>query len=160
MSIRPGVLAAAALLASTASLASTEALSTAVTGSASPVSTAVGYGVGNNRVFELIGVVPVVSTVTGNPASMAASVTVNVAPFNLCGSGSVTCNNDVWAAQWTIVSAPTGIQAVNAYQGSGTIRLINNSGAGSSVSLRCQVGNMTGARIFVTRMIPLADPLF
>lgn len=160
MRVRPGVLLAAVLLVSTKTLASTEGASTAVTGSPTPVATAVSYGVASNKILEVMGIVPVVSTVTGTPASMAASVTVLTSgPFNLCGSGSTTCSNDLWAAQWTIVSAPTGIQALNAYQGS-TIRLANNSASGTSVSLRCQVGNMTGSCIFVTRLLPIADPLF
>ncbi|MDQ2869179.1 MAG: hypothetical protein M3S32_00450 [Acidobacteriota bacterium] len=162
MKMRPGVLAVVALFASTAALAETEGLSTGVTGSATPASTAVGYGVSGNKIFELIGVVPVVATVTGTPASMAASVTLpSTGPLSFCGGlGSTTCSNDLWAAQWTIVSAPTGIQAIAAYQGSAPIRLVNNTGQIASLSLRCRVGNMTGSCIFVTRLIVLTDPLF
>ncbi|MEP6768389.1 MAG: hypothetical protein ABJC61_06945 [Acidobacteriota bacterium] len=75
------------------------------------------------------------STVTGAPASMAASVNVAGSPFSLCGTGSSNCNNEVWAAQWTIVSAPSGIHAVNAYQGS-SVKIVNHSGSSAIVALR------------------------
>ncbi len=160
MKMRSGALAASLLLLSGTGFAATVALSTPVTGATNPATTAVGYGVLGNTILEVIGVVPVVSTVTGTPASMAASVNVGTSgPFNLCGAGSGLCSNDVWAAQWTIVSAPTGIQAVNAYQGT-SIKLINNTASGTSVSLRCQVGQMTGSCIFVTRLLATSDPLF
>lgn len=152
--------AACLLLVYGTAFGATVALSTPVTGATNPATTGVTYGVLPNTIVEVIGVVPVVSTVTGAPASMAASVTVGTSgPFNLCGTGTGTCSNDVWAAQWTIVSAPTGIQAVNAYQGT-SIKLVNNTAGGTSVSLRCQVGLMTGSCIFVTRLFPTTDPLF
>ncbi|MDQ2870260.1 MAG: hypothetical protein M3S32_05920 [Acidobacteriota bacterium] len=160
MKLRPGSLAACLLLVSGTGLGATVASSTPVTGATNPATTAVPYGVLPNTILEIIGVVPVVSTVTGNPASIGASVNVGTSgPFNLCGAGSGTCSNDVWAAQWTIVSAPTGIQAVNAYQGT-SIKLVNNTAGGTFVTLRCQVGLMTGSCIFVARFFPTTDPLF
>ena len=160
MKVRFGSLAASLLLVSGTGFAATVGLSTAVTGATNPATTAVSYGVLPNQILEIIGVVPVVSTVTGNPASMAASVTLAASgPFNLCGAGFGTCSNDLWAAQWTIVSAPTGIQAVNAYQGT-SIKLVNNTAGGTSVTLRCQVGLMTGSCIFVSRLFATTDPLF
>ncbi|MEO8191780.1 MAG: hypothetical protein ABI682_15710 [Acidobacteriota bacterium] len=160
MKMRSGALAASLFLVSGIGFAATQALSTAVTGAPNPATTGVGYGVGPNTILEVIGVIPVVSTVTGTPASMAANVNVGTSGlFNLCGTGSPTCSNDVWAAQWTIVSAPTGIQAVNAYQGT-SVKLVNNTASGAAVSLRCQVGLMTGSCIFVTRVMATSDPLF
>ena len=105
--------------------------------------------------------IPVVSTVTGSPASMAASVNVGTTgAFNTCGAiDSPSCSNNMWAAQWTIVSAPTGIQAVNSYQGT-SIKLVNNSGGGIPIYLRCQVGQMTGSCIFVSRFQLTTDPRF
>lgn len=141
--------------------ATTRGLSSAVTGAPNPATTAVTLTVPANSVFEVTGVIPVVSTVFGTPASMAASVNVGTSSiFTYCTLGlTATCNSDLWAAQWTIVSASTGIQAVNAYQGS-TIKLVNTSVLGDSITLRCQVGQMTGSCIFVSRVQPIADPLF
>ncbi|MEP6768391.1 MAG: hypothetical protein ABJC61_06955 [Acidobacteriota bacterium] len=103
--------------------------------------------------------IPVVSTVTGAPASMAANVNVTGSPFSICGASFPSCNNDIWAAQWTIVSTPSGVQAVSAYQG-GTVKIVNNSGSSAIVALGCQVGQMTGSCIFTVRVMPIADPLF
>ncbi len=154
------LIAAFALLVSGPVLATTFGYSSAVTGASNPATTALVIGVPTNFIFEVVSVIPVVSTVTGAPASMGAIVNVGTGGgFNTCGGGSATCSNDMWAAQWTIVSAPTGIQALNAYQGT-TIKLVNNSGAGAGLSLRCQVGQMTGSCIFVLRVQPITDPLF
>jgi hypothetical protein len=148
------------LFAAASSLASTIAVSSAVTGASDPSTTQLNYGIPNNQAFEVVGVIPVISTVASNPASMAANVFVPNAPFNLCGAvGTPTCSNDMWVAQWTIQSDSAGVRAINAFQG-GTLRLVNNSGSGSSVKLRCQVGQMTGSCIFVTRFLLLTDPLF
>ncbi len=153
-------IAAFALLVSGPSVATTVGFSSAVTGASNPATTALVISVPNNFIFEVVGVIPVVSTVTGAPASMAASVNVGTSGgFNNCGGGSPTCSNDMWAAQWTIVSAPTGIQAVNAYQGT-SVKLVNKTGGDAGLSLRCQVGQMTGSCIFVMRVQPITDPLF
>lgn len=159
MKIRLMVLAGFALLVSGSASARTVGFSTAVTGATDPTTTGVVVSIPANFIFEVIGVIPVVNTVTGAPASMAANVNVGTfSAFNACGSGTPTCSNDMWAAQWTIVSAPTGIQAVNAYQGT-SVKLVN-SGSATNVILRCQVGQMTGSCIFVMRAQPIADPLF
>ncbi|MEO8189063.1 MAG: hypothetical protein ABI682_01870 [Acidobacteriota bacterium] len=154
------ILAALVLLLSRPVYATTFALSSAVTGSTNPASTAIDFFISPNHVFEVMGVIPVVSTVTGAPASMAASVNVGTGGvFNSCGSGTPVCNSDLWAAQWTVVSAPTGVQAVNAYQGA-TVRLVNTSGNSAPVTFRCQVGQMTGSCIFVIRVQAFTEPLF
>ena len=147
------------LLAASTSLASTIALSTAVTGASDASTTQITYIISTNFAFEVVGVIPVISSVASNPASMAANINVPNAPFNICGAGTPTCSNDLWVAQWTIQSDSAGVRAINAFQG-GTLRLVNNSGSGSSVNLRCQVGQMTGSCIFVARFIQLTDPLF
>ena len=158
MKIRRGVFTGLALLFSSSLFASTGLPVLGVTGAPirRPEVSSADCLPSSSRV---IGVIPVVSTVTGAAASMAASVNVAGSPFTLCGAGSPSCNNDIWAAQWTIVAAPSGIQAVNAYQGS-TVKIVNNSGSLASVGLRCQVGQMTGSCIFTIRLMPIADPLF
>jgi hypothetical protein len=155
------LMAGLALFAGASSLASTVALSSAVTGSASPATTEVTFPLQVNAAMEVIGVVPVINSVSGNPASMAANVNVGTtAPFTACGaSPTPTCSNDVWVAQWTIQSDSAGVRAVNAFQG-GTLRLINNSGSPANFHLRCQVGLMTGACIFSVRAFFLTDPVF
>ncbi len=152
-------LAALAFLTSGPVLAITLGGSTAVTGAANPVTTSVPAFILANSVFEVVGVIPVVSTVTGAPASMAASVYVGASNFSFCANPGPGCSNDMWAAQWTIISAPSGIQAVNAYQGT-SVRLVNSTASSRTVDLRCQVGQMTGSCIFVFREQPIADPLF
>lgn len=107
----------------------------------------------------MIGIIPVVSSGEGSSRINGGQRERRGSPFSICGSGVPSCNNDIRAAQWTIVSAPSGIQAVNAYQGS-TIRIVNNSGTANSVALRCQVAQMTGSCIFTIRLMPIADPLF
>jgi len=161
MKIRLLASVALALLVSGSLSATTRGLSSAVTGAPNPATTALTFSVPANSIFEVIGVIPVVSTVSGAPASMAASVNVGTSSiFTYCSEGlTATCNSDLWAAQWTIVSAPTGIQAVNAYQGS-TVKLVNSGAQADSISLRCQVGQMTGSCIFVSRVQPISDPLF
>ncbi len=160
MKLRLIGLATLAILLSATASATTFALSSAVTGSPNPATTAVDFNISANRIFEVMGVIPVVSTVTGAPASMAASVYVGIGgTFNGCGTGTPVCNSELWAAQWTIVSAPTGIQALNAYQGT-SVRLVNTSGVTAAIQLRCQVGQMTGSCIFVTRQQLISEPLF
>ncbi|MEP6770042.1 MAG: hypothetical protein ABJC61_15315 [Acidobacteriota bacterium] len=154
-------LVALALPGSGSLSATTLGLSSAVTGASNPATTALAFSVPANSLFEVMGVIPVVSTVSGAPASMAASVNVGTSSnFTYCSEGlSAICSSDLWAAQWTIVSAPTGIQAVNAFQGS-TVKLVNNSVQPGAITLRCQVGQMTGSCIFVSRVQPISDPLF
>ena len=161
MKVRLMMLVALALLISGSVFGSTRGLSSAVTGAPNPATTAFTFNVPGNSIFELVGVIPVVSTVTGTPASMAATVNVGTAsPFTYCVEGiTSTCSSDLWAAQWTIVSAPTGIQAVNAYQGS-TVKLVNNTPGNGPITFGCQVGQMTGSCIFVSRVQPISDPLF
>ncbi|MEO8192171.1 MAG: hypothetical protein ABI682_17705 [Acidobacteriota bacterium] len=111
-------------------------------------------------IVEVVGLVPVVNTVTGAPASMAANVNVGISlGFNQCGGGTPSCSNDAWVAQWTVVSAPTGIQAVNAYQGT-SLKMANTTGGNAFFSFRCQVAQMTGSCIFVLRTLNTTDPLF
>jgi hypothetical protein len=161
MKVRLIASVALAFLVSGSLVATTRGLSSAVTGAPNPATTALTFTIPANSIFEVMGVIPVVSTVSGAPASMAASVNVGTSSiFTYCSEGlTATCNSDLWAAQWTIVSAPTGIQAVNAFQGS-TIKLVNSGAQGDAITLRCQVGQMTGSCIFVSRVQPISDPLF
>ncbi|MCA1579892.1 MAG: hypothetical protein LC796_00590 [Acidobacteria bacterium] len=153
----PAVLVLLALLVSSTTLASTGVISVTITGTTTPPPNPLTLSFFNNTTLEVMAALPVVSTVTGSPASIAASLNMGTTLFNTCGS--TACSGDLWAGQWTIVSAPTGIQAVAAYQGS-SIRLVNNSGSSVNLTLRCQVGNMTGSCIFLIRITPISDPLF
>ncbi|MCA1582564.1 MAG: hypothetical protein LC796_14470 [Acidobacteria bacterium] len=160
MKLRSLAFAVSALLVSGSAFANTGVLSIAVTGATTPATTGVNLPIPNNVIVEVVGVVPVVSTVTGAPASMAANVNVGTSGgFNQCGAGTPSCSNDAWVAQWTIVSAPTGIQAVNAYQGT-SLKLANLTGASATINFRCQVGQMTGSCIFTLRAFLTTDPLF
>ncbi|MCA1582831.1 MAG: hypothetical protein LC796_15870 [Acidobacteria bacterium] len=142
--------------------AATQGGSVIVTGAPNPATTELsGFSVPANLGLEIVGVVPVVATVVGAPASMAANVFMpSGSAFNYCGTGTpTTCENSVWIAQWTIVSTPSGIQAVNSFQG-GTLKLVNNSAGSATVNFRCQVGQMTGSCIFAHRFIRTVDPVF
>lgn len=102
MKMRLAVLVGLALLASGRVSASTVGHSAAVTGAPNPAASELIYAVFSNRMFEIVGIIPVVSTVTGSAASMAASINVGAAgPFNICGAGSPSCNNDIEAATKT-----------------------------------------------------------
>ncbi|MCA1579843.1 MAG: hypothetical protein LC796_00335 [Acidobacteria bacterium] len=74
MKLRLIGLATLVILVSATASATTFALSSAVTGSPNPATTGVDFNIAANRIFEVMGVIPVVSTVTATPASMAASV--------------------------------------------------------------------------------------
>ncbi len=70
-------------------------LSIAVTGATNPATTGVTLPIPNNVIVEVVGVVPVVSTVTGAPASMAANVNVGTSGgFHQCGPGISSCSDD------------------------------------------------------------------
>lgn len=160
MRTRASVLVIAFLIVCATGHAATTGFTSTVTGSASPALTQVNVGIPTNILVEVVGIVPVVSTVSGTPASMAAAVNVPGGTFNQCGGTSTPgCGNDLWVGQWTITSDSGGIRAVNAYQG-GTLKLSNNSGVTAVINLRCQTGLMTGSCIFVLRLLPIGDPLF
>lgn len=160
MKLRLSLAVLFALVAFSPALATTKGAASAITGAVNPATTELGIFVSPNQIFEIIAVLPVVSTVTGTPASMAASVNIQGTPFALCGSNSgPECNGEMWAGQWTIVSSPAGIQAVSAYQGT-SIRLVNTSPSLINVLLHCRVGLMTGSCIFVFREQLTSDPLF
>jgi len=148
-----------ALVLSSMALATTKGAASAITGAADPATTELGVSVSQNQILEIVAVLPVVSTVTGTPASMAASVDVQGTAFALCLVSLPSCNGEMWAGQWTIVSTPAGLQAVNAYQGT-SIKLVNTSASVVTVRLHCRVGQMTGSCIFVLREQFTSDPLF
>ena len=156
MKLRVLSAAVSALFVTGLALATTIGFSIPVTGAANSATTAFADGMATNFLLEVVGVIPVVSTVTGNPASMAASVNVGT---GLYGCSFTGCSPEMWVGQWNIISTASGIQAVSSYQGS-TVRLINTSGAPMFFSYRCQVGQMTGSCFFVIRKQPVSDPLF
>jgi hypothetical protein len=145
-----GLLAATSLSAS----ANTYVYSVVVTGSASPGDTTqVSYAIPANWQFVVVAVLPVVASVAANPASMNAAVDIGT-PY---GGGGVSYGQ-MYAAQWTVISANTGVQVSPAYQALSPFYLFATTDG--SVRLRCSVGNMSGSCIFVTRIIPSGDPVF
>jgi hypothetical protein len=143
------IIAAALAAASWGAGATTFIQTIAVTGSASPGDTTqVSYSIPSNWHFTVVAVLPVVASVSANPASMNAAVQTN-APWNVY---------DNYVAQWTIVAGASGVQVSPAFQLLSPLYLF--SATAGSVKLRCSVGNMAGSCIFVTRMIPSGDPVF
>ena len=150
---RPSIVAAILAAFSFSAHATTFVEGDAVTGSASPGSaTQVSYNILNNWTFVVVGVLPVVASVSGNPASIVAAVDASGTAFSGVGQ--------IYVGQWTVVSTSAGIQASPAYQAISPLNLVNNSGSAIAVRLRCSVGNMTGSCIFMTRMTPSTDPVF
>jgi hypothetical protein len=107
------------------------------------------YSIPGNWHFIVIAVLPVVSSVIGNPASMNAAVNAGT-PYQ--GGG------DIYAAQWTVTADANGVAVNPAFQALSPFYFF--SATSGSVKLRCSVGNMGGSCIFVTRMIPAGDPVF
>ncbi|MCA1581197.1 MAG: hypothetical protein LC796_07325 [Acidobacteria bacterium] len=142
-------------------LAVSRIASVAVTGSPTPAATGVPLNLFDNTIAEFLNVLPVVESVTGAVPSMAASVSVSPASlFSLCGVSLPGCASDFYLAQWTISSDASGIRAQPAFQGSGPLRLLNNTGAPQLYTLRCQTAQVSGSCIFSFRYVPVADPLF
>ncbi len=110
MKTRASVLVIAFLVVCATGHAATTGFTSTVTGSASPASTQVPVGVPTNLLIEVVGIVPMVSTVSGTPASSkAAAVNVPGGTFNQCGAtGTPACGNDLWVGQWTITSDTGG----------------------------------------------------
>ncbi len=63
-----------ALVFSSMTLATTKGAASAITGAVNPATTELGLFVSQVQILEIVAVLPVVSTVTGTPASIAASV--------------------------------------------------------------------------------------